>query len=80
VQIRLDEHGNVVEYRARRGLLGWSTPRAKIDPKRLGTAGGEMGVVREIADGNSAPPELLAFYPERAHPVDAAVSSRLSVH
>ena len=62
VQIRLDEQGNVVEYRVRRGVLGWFTPRAKIDPRRLGTSGGEMGVVNEIADDdpplpNSPPPK-----------------------
>ncbi len=64
VQIRLDEHGNVVQYRARRGLLGWITPRAKISPEQLGTAGGEMGVVRK-AEG-AATLQLPA--PEDGHP------------
>jgi uncharacterized protein YrrD len=47
VQIRLDENGSVVEYRARRGLLGWLKPRTKIRPAQLRTAGGEMGVLQE---------------------------------
>ncbi|HUY70891.1 MAG TPA: hypothetical protein VMV08_01515 [Gaiellaceae bacterium] len=46
VKVRLDERGKVVQYVARRGLLGWVKPRSKIDPKELGTAGGEMAVVQ----------------------------------
>jgi sporulation protein YlmC with PRC-barrel domain len=53
VQIRLDENGRVVEYRARRGMLGWLKPRTKIKPAELRTAGGEMGVLRET---EAAPP------------------------
>ena len=55
VQIRLDENGRVVDYRARRGLLGWLKPRRKIKPAQLRTAGGEMGVLRE---SEAAPPAL----------------------
>lgn len=66
VQVRLDERGNVVQYVARHGVLGWVKPRSKITPDRLGTAGGEMAVMREVApaeaplplpSGTEAPPE-----------------------
>jgi len=50
VGVRLDERGDVVEYVARRGLLGWVTPRNKLDPKQLGTSGGEMAVMHEIEE------------------------------
>jgi sporulation protein YlmC with PRC-barrel domain len=56
VNIRIDERGKVVQYVARRGLLGWVKPRIKIEPNQLGTAGGEMGVVREIKE--PPPPPL----------------------
>jgi sporulation protein YlmC with PRC-barrel domain len=46
VQIRLDEHGRIVEYRARRRPLGWLKPATKIKPAQLRTAGGEIGVVQ----------------------------------
>ena len=49
VQVRFDENGNVVQYVARRGALGWIKPRSKIDPSQLGTAGGEMAVMRDSA-------------------------------
>ncbi len=70
VQIRLDERGKVVEYRVRRGLLGWFTPRAKIEPQRLGTSGGEMGVVNEIAVDDPPAPELPAAEAEPGAPED----------
>lgn len=47
VRVQLDEHGNVLQYVARNGLLGWLKPRTKITPARLGTAGREMAVMRE---------------------------------
>ena len=50
VKVRLDERGKVVQYVARRGLLGWVKPRRTIDPSQLGTAGGEMAVVQAIED------------------------------
>jgi len=50
VKVRLDERGKVVEYVARRGLLGWVKPRNHIDPRQLGTAGGEMAVVQGIEE------------------------------
>jgi len=56
-QIRLDENGRVVEYRARRGLLGWLKPATKITPAQLRTAGAEMGVLRET---DAVPPRALA--------------------
>jgi len=57
VQMRVDERGRVVEYRARRGLLGWLKPRTKITPAQLRTAGGEMGVLRE---NDAAPSRAIA--------------------
>jgi uncharacterized protein YrrD len=51
VQIRIDERGNIVQYRARRGLFGWVLPRRRISPEELGTPGGEMGVVRQVEEG-----------------------------
>ena len=56
-QIRLDENGRVVQYRARRGLLGWLKPATKITPAQLRTAGAEMGVLHET---DAAPPRGLA--------------------
>ena len=56
-QIRLDENGRVVEYRARRGLLGLLKPATKLTPAQLRTAGGEIGVLREP---DAAPPPALA--------------------
>jgi sporulation protein YlmC with PRC-barrel domain len=44
VQIRLDERGRVVEYRARRGPLGWLKPATKIEPAELRAAEGEIAV------------------------------------
>jgi PRC-barrel domain protein len=56
VQIRLDEHGRVVEYRARRGPLGWLKPATKIKPAQLRTGGGDIGVVH--APAATTPPAL----------------------
>jgi sporulation protein YlmC with PRC-barrel domain len=67
VQIRIDRDGNVLEYRARRGLLGWFAPRAKISPGQLGTPGGEMGVVRDVEDA-AAPTPVPAAEPAEPGP------------
>ncbi len=46
VRVQIDEHGNVLQYVARDGLMGWLKPRTRITPAQLGTAGREMAVVR----------------------------------
>ena len=43
----VDERGQVVEYRVRRGVLGWFKPTHKVRPGELGTFGGETAIVAE---------------------------------
>lgn len=45
--VMIDDRGRVVEYRVRKGLLGYLRPTLKIAPSALGTPGGEVAVVRE---------------------------------
>lgn len=45
--IVVDERGHVLEYRVRKGLLGWLKPAQKVEPATLGTFGVEAAIVDE---------------------------------
>lgn len=51
----VDEKGAVVQYRARKGILGYLRPSLKIAPSALRTSGGEMAVLE--GDPKGPPPE-----------------------
>ncbi len=50
--VLVDEHGHVIEYRVRKGILGWLMPARKVDPRDLGTFGGEVAVVSGEGPGD----------------------------
>jgi sporulation protein YlmC with PRC-barrel domain len=41
----VDERGEVISYRVRKGIRGWLMPAQKVKPDELGTFGGEVAVV-----------------------------------
>lgn len=45
--VLVDERGAVIEYRVRKGIIGWLMPARKVSPGDLGTFGGEVAVVSE---------------------------------
>ena len=49
--VLVDEGGRVVQYRVRKGVLGFLRPAVRVDPATLRTTGGEMAVIGDADPG-----------------------------